>query len=318
MESLKTMTKQLIRMAEADVNTVPTEAMATNATRGLKYRKEFNRGGTIIGVTRANQLASRENLSPSTVRRMHSYFSRHEVDKQGQGFNRGEKGFPSAGLVAWLLWGGDAGQRWAKAKTAQLDRERKEEIREDVFTTEAEANDRAKVIGCVGSHSHDENGKLIFMPCKDHDEYTSLTGREVSSVNGYYHTNKPKKPKKPKKNMTRKEYVDALIGVIKDISRVRRKKRVSQRPTSNDLISKWEKAEVGNVKVGDMVSWNSSGGRARGKITSIMKTGKVKIPKTTITLNASEDDPVALITLYRGSEPTDTVVGHKIGTLRKL
>lgn len=277
MESLKLMENQLIRMAEADVNTVPTEAMATNATRGLKYRKEFNRGGTIVGVTRANQLASRSNLSPSTVRRMHSYFSRHEVDKQGQGFNRGEKGFPSAGLIAWLLWGGDAGQRWAKAKTAQLDSERKEEIREDVFTTEAEADDRAKVIGCVGSHSHDENGKLIFMPCKDHDEYTSLTGREVSSVNGYYHTNKPKKPKKPK-----------------------------------------SKAEVGSVKVGDIVSWNSSGGRARGKISKIVKSGKVKIPKTDITLNASEDDPVALITLYRGSEPTETVVGHKIGTLRKL
>lgn len=302
-------------MAEEDVNTVPTDAMATNASRGLRYRKEFNRGGTIVGVTRANQLVSRDNLSPSTVRRMHSYFSRHEVDKQGQGFNRGEKGFPSAGLIAWLLWGGDAGQRWARAKTAQLDKERKQQIRKDVFTTEEEADARAKVIGCVGSHSHDEDGNIVYMPCKTHDEYTELTGNEVS----YYDTGKPKKPKKrkkPKKSMTRKEYVDELIKVVKDISRVNRhrvgrsKKRLSPRPTS--------KAEVGSVKVGDMVSWNSSGGRARGKITSIVKTGKVKIPKTTITLNASEDDPVALITLYRGSEPTDTVVGHKIGTLRKL
>ena len=305
MENLKLMENQLIRMAEADVNTVPTEAMATNAARGLKYRKEFNRGGTIIGVTRANQLVSKENLSPSTVRRMHSYFSRHEVDKQGQGFNRGEKGFPSAGLIAWLLWGGDAGQRWAKAKTAQLDSERKEEIREDVFTTEAEADDRAKVIGCVGSHSHDENGKLIFMPCKDHDEYTSLSGREVSSVNGYYHTNKPKKPKKPKKALTIDEKVALLVDFMNppllSVSRVRQ-----------------TKAKIGSVKVGDMVAWNSSGGRARGKVSKIVKTGKVKIPKTTVTLNASEDDPVALITLYRGSEPTETVVGHKIGTVRKL
>ena len=59
--------------------------MQTNAERGLKLRKEFNRGGTMVGVARANQLKSRERLSPSTVRRMHSYFSRHEVDKRGKG-----------------------------------------------------------------------------------------------------------------------------------------------------------------------------------------------------------------------------------------
>ena len=40
----------------------------------------------------------------------------------------------------------------------------KEEIRRDVFTTEEEANARAKEIGCVGSHSHDEDGNKIFMP----------------------------------------------------------------------------------------------------------------------------------------------------------
>ena len=92
------------------VDLVPTDAMAAEARRGLDWRKEFNRGGTIIGVTRANQLIRKENLSPSTVRRMHSYFSRHEVDKQGQGFSPGEQGYPSAGRIAWALWGGDPGQ----------------------------------------------------------------------------------------------------------------------------------------------------------------------------------------------------------------
>ena len=111
-------------MAQSDIDTKPTEAMSINAVRGLRLRREFGRGGTMVGVARATQLKNRENLGPSTVRRMHSYFSRHEVDKQGQGFSRGETGFPSAGLIAWLLWGGDAGQRWAKSKTSQLDRER--------------------------------------------------------------------------------------------------------------------------------------------------------------------------------------------------
>lgn len=102
------------------VNLVPTDSMAQEAKRGLEWRKEFNRGGTIVGVTRANQLVNKEELSPRTVRRMHSYFSRHEVDKQGQGFSPGEDGYPSAGRIAWALWGGDPGQSWARAKVEQL------------------------------------------------------------------------------------------------------------------------------------------------------------------------------------------------------
>ena len=100
----------------------PTEAMAQEAERGLKWREEYNRGGTLVGVARANQLKNRENLSASTVKRMHSYFSRHEVDKQGQGFSPGEEGYPSAGRIAWALWGGDPGQRWARDKVASMDK----------------------------------------------------------------------------------------------------------------------------------------------------------------------------------------------------
>jgi hypothetical protein len=46
-------------------------------------------------------------------KRMNSYFARHEVDKQAEGFTQGEKGFPSPGRVAWDAWGGDAGKSWA-------------------------------------------------------------------------------------------------------------------------------------------------------------------------------------------------------------
>jgi hypothetical protein len=44
---------------------------------------------------------------------MRSYFARHEVDKQGTGWSPGEDGYPSAGRIAWALWGGDAGRAWA-------------------------------------------------------------------------------------------------------------------------------------------------------------------------------------------------------------
>jgi HK97 family phage prohead protease len=51
---------------------------------------------------------------------MYSFFARHEVDKQGQGFNAGDKGYPSAGRVAWAAWGGDAGFTWASTIRKQL------------------------------------------------------------------------------------------------------------------------------------------------------------------------------------------------------
>ena len=71
-----------------------------------------------------------------------------------------------------------------------------------------------------------------------------------------------------------------------------------------------------SIGVGSMVSWNSSGGTARGKITRIIRSGTYNVPNSDFTLNASEDDPVAVIRLYRDGEPTDTIVGHKLKTVR--
>lgn len=99
----------------------PTEAMAREATRGLEWRAEYNRGGTEIGVARARDIKNRRNLSLDTVKRMKSYFARHEVDKQGQGWSPGEDGYPSAGRIAWALWSGDPGRAWAEAIVAKID-----------------------------------------------------------------------------------------------------------------------------------------------------------------------------------------------------
>jgi hypothetical protein len=46
---------------------------------------------------------------------MASYFARHAIDKRAQGFRPGEPGYPSAGRIAWALWGGDAGQTFARS-----------------------------------------------------------------------------------------------------------------------------------------------------------------------------------------------------------
>jgi hypothetical protein len=104
----------------------PTEQMAQAAERGLRLRREYGRGGTEVGVARARDISNRKNLSEDTVMRMYSFFSRHEVDKKAEGFKPGGKGFPSAGLIAWLLWGGDPGFAWAKRKRDEIMRARGE------------------------------------------------------------------------------------------------------------------------------------------------------------------------------------------------
>lgn len=112
----------MARVGGEEIDLTPTDGMATEAQRALDWRKDGFDGGTPVGLARARQLVNKQELSPSTVRRMHSFFSRHEVDKEAEGFRPGEKGYPSNGRVAWGLWGGDAGQSWARAKSATLDR----------------------------------------------------------------------------------------------------------------------------------------------------------------------------------------------------
>lgn len=99
---------------------LPTSGMKSAARRALNWKKAGKRGGTAVGLARANQIVNGENLSDDTVRRMYSFFSRHEVDKQATGFSAGEEGYPSPGRVAWDLWGGDAGYSWSRTKWNQI------------------------------------------------------------------------------------------------------------------------------------------------------------------------------------------------------
>jgi len=108
-----------------DINTKPTQEMADEAAQGLEWREEFGRGGTEVGVARARDIKNRVNLSIETIKRMYSYFSRHEVDKEGQGFYSGDEGYPSAGRIAWALWGGDVGFSWTKRKIEEIGKEEK-------------------------------------------------------------------------------------------------------------------------------------------------------------------------------------------------
>jgi hypothetical protein len=103
----------------------PPKAVRSAARRALEWIADGKAGSGFTGVgrARANQLASGEQVTMATLKRMKSFFSRHEVDKNAVGFSQGEKGFPSAGRVAWDAWGGDAGFAWAESMVARDEKE---------------------------------------------------------------------------------------------------------------------------------------------------------------------------------------------------
>jgi hypothetical protein len=97
-----------------DLDLRPPATVAAAASRGLELRREYGRGGTAVGVARARDLSNRRELTVETVKRMVAYFTRHEIDLQAPAAKRGNPGYPSAGYIAWMLWGGDAGRTWAR------------------------------------------------------------------------------------------------------------------------------------------------------------------------------------------------------------
>ena len=202
-------------MAKADTYS-PNAGMKAAARRAIKWKEDGKAkgAGTPVGWGRARDIVAGRSMSLSVVKRMYSFFSRHEVDKKGKGFYSGPD-FPSKGRVMWDAWGGDAGFSWSRGIVNRM------------------------------------KDKALFMDFgKDYTRSESLT----------------------------------------------------------ELFK--------GIGVGSMVSWNSSGGTARGKIVRIIRNGSYNPPGTDVTITGTEDDPAAVIRLYRDGKPTDTMVGHKLKTLR--
>ena len=121
------------------VDLTPNDGMRKAAEQGLKYRREYGRGGTAVGLARARDIKNGKNLSPQTVRRMKAFFDRHEVNRRPPSEKKESDGGPTNGWIAWLLWGGDPGRTWAEAKVRQLNAEEDRvriQRRMDEFTDE--------------------------------------------------------------------------------------------------------------------------------------------------------------------------------------
>jgi len=183
----------------------PPKGVQSNAKRGLEMREKYGRGGLSTqeagrqgirsGVARARDLANGKNLSLATVRRMRAFFERHERNKD----SRTESGEPGAGMIAWLLWGGDAGRRWAngvlrregvlKSDDDVFDKDYANEesdwtalIEDDIVVSTNDEMTNSFQLNCEVAKVHDELG-LVFgwaIICKEMGQpYFDLQGDHI-------------------------------------------------------------------------------------------------------------------------------------------
>jgi hypothetical protein len=102
-----------------------------NCERGLELNRKGHGGDGLTDQTKqeARDMAKGE-ISYDKCKRMSAWFKRHRSDQLGEGFHdeRSPK-YPSAGLVAWLLWGGDANGSmraavWADEQVERIDKQK--------------------------------------------------------------------------------------------------------------------------------------------------------------------------------------------------
>ena len=101
----------------SSIDFTPPLEVSENASLGLKLRDEHNRGGSLTATKRAHRLKSREVVSSDTARRMHRFFKRHAWASD----NELPNGEPGNGKIVWLMWGGDAGAKWAAKLWEQME-----------------------------------------------------------------------------------------------------------------------------------------------------------------------------------------------------
>ena len=180
-------TKPIVQDVEKAETFTPPKAVRSAARRALDWIADGKAGSGFTGVgrARAGQLASGEGISLATLKRMKSFFARHEVDKNALGFSQGEKGFPSAGRVAWDAWGGDAGFAWAESMVSQAEKEvaKHNQGKHDQKTHGSWADGIADAI-LAGGHPtvEKENLSAFLMKASKRDDHPDLTELSIEGT----------------------------------------------------------------------------------------------------------------------------------------
>ena len=104
------------KMAEQRFTDYP-KGISEAAERGIRLNKEVNnKCATQVGKVRAQQLANREPITLTTVKRMYSYLSRASAYYKPDDTT-------ACGTISYLLWGGEPALRWSERILKQQENE---------------------------------------------------------------------------------------------------------------------------------------------------------------------------------------------------
>jgi hypothetical protein len=177
-----------------------------------------------------------------------------------------------------------------------------------------------------------ENEVISTIASLEETEASEYQGEKVTLNKPFRTSNGPKKfsvyVKNEKGNVVKVNFGDPNMSIKRDDPE-RRKSYRARHGCDNPgpkwkanywSCRMWSTTPVSSIaakvlNVGDMVTWNSSGGPAKGKIVS-KHDGKV--PNIDANVSGEEGNPAYRIRIYRDDKPTDVYVGHKGETLRKI
>ena len=244
-----------------------------NARRGIELNKKVNnKCATSVGKIRAQQLSRGEKLSVSTIKRMYSYLNRAETY-----YDPGDS--KACGTISYLLWGGKAGLNWSRGKLKELGELKLKSMVIDeefaiiddrlAFSSKEAAEKAALDLGCKGSHEHDYEGKIWYMPCEKHSlkdscpkGFVKKNGKCVKKTDNYAEVGprggvrkSPKAPKSdtpnknPKGKGTAKGDASGKTG-----AKVSAKDRASLQKKADDFNKRYKEKLGYGVTVGMLAS----------------------------------------------------------------
>lgn len=276
-------------------------------------------GFTAVGKKRASDLAAGHPVSAETILRMYSFFKRHEVDKRAEGFNSGEDGFPSPGRVAWSAWGGDAGFTWSTRIRNQLDN--------NVRALQQMTSEEGEImVDPTTSDLITENPMQEETMSPDAVLHSVMAADAAMDVAQGLLANNPDPVISQAyylicaADAALSEIIEALGGMDEDDE----KEVVGETMPMPMVMSAYsedvselteeERASAARIGEGSFVSWNTSNGRAKGKVEKVVTKGQAKSSEGYV-LETTPDQPAFSIRIYKeqgnGWIPTDVTVVHR-------
>ena len=97
----------------------PPQSVVSEVKQGFSWQSEYNRSDADTKI--GGMIRRGKSLPIQTVKDMVTFFAGHEKDLTVSPANRdsSDKGYPGPGLIAWKLYGGDAGRKWAEGVIAE-------------------------------------------------------------------------------------------------------------------------------------------------------------------------------------------------------